>query len=283
MPKIHIICGPTASGKSAHALQLAKQANGVIINADSQQVYAELRILTARPAPEDEARAPHRLYGFLPAAEPCSAGLWLTHAKMEIDWALSQNQTPIVVGGTGLYLKALIEGISEMPDIAPAIRAQAQADLSAMGAEAFHARLAEVDPASAARLRPSDSQRLARAWEVWLASGPPLSAWQSRKPMPPYDRQLFEIHHITVERAALYRRINARVLAMLKEGAVEEVRALLALGLPPGLPALRIIGVPELSAYLRGEISLPEATERMQQATRNYAKRQLTWFRHQLQ
>lgn len=254
----------------------------MVINADSQQVYAELPILTAQPGPQELARAPHRLYGCLSAQEPCSVGTWLRLAQMEIDWALGQGMPAIVVGGTGLYLKALLEGIAEIPAIPPEVRLQAENDLAAMGREAFHQRLQAVDPVLGIKLFPGDTQRILRAYAVWLGSGKPLSWWQSHAKKPIYNREQFELFHVKHERAELYRRIDARFIAMINNGAVQEVENLLMQHLPTTLPAMRIIGVPELSAYLRGEISLEAATARAQQATRNYAKRQLTWFNHQL-
>lgn len=282
MAKIHLICGSTASGKSALALQLAEKTNGVIINADSRQLYAPLRILSARPSPEDEERAPHRLYGTLPGDAPCSVASWLRLAKMEIDWALSMGHTPIVTGGTGLYFKALMEGIADIPDIPPEVRAQARADLQAMGHAAFHARLGAVDETLGAKLKPGDTQRCLRAYEVWLGTGKPLSWWQAQGNKPLYDNRLFEIHKVMSEREALYAACDARFDAMLEAGALQEVRDVLSLGLPEAAPTLQVIGVPELSAYLRNEISLETASSQAKQATRNYAKRQLTWFRHQL-
>jgi tRNA dimethylallyltransferase len=281
-PNIVIIAGPTASGKSALALSLAGKRGGVIINADSQQLYRELRILTARPTPEEEAQAPHRLYGTMPAAENASAGKWLQFAKMEIDWALSQGKPPIVVGGTGLYIKALMEGIAEIPEIDPRVRAQADSDFAAMGREAFAERLKLVDPQFFERLKVHDPQRLIRAYAVWLGTGKPLSWWQQRGATAPYPADAFELRIVEVPRDELYRRCDARFITMIEQGAAEEVKQLLALNLPPDLPAMKSVGVPELSAYLRGEISLDEATSKAQQATRNYAKRQLTWIRNQL-
>jgi tRNA dimethylallyltransferase len=282
MHKIVIVAGPTASGKSALALELAEKKNGVIINADSQQVYAELRILTARPSAEEEARVPHRLYGVLPASEACSAGKWLKLAKMEIDWALGEKKTPIVTGGTGLYIMALMQGIAEIPGIPPEVRAQARSDLEAMGAAAFYERLQAVDPAASAKIRASDPQRMTRAYEVWLGTGKPISWWHGQKNLAFYAQESFEVIKVEVETEELYRRCDARFDAMLKAGAVEEVRGLLALNLSLDLPGMRIIGVPELSASIKGEISLEEAGEKAKQATRNYAKRQATWFRNQL-
>lgn len=276
---IHIVAGATASGKSARALALAEQIGGVIINADSQQIYRELRILTARPSVEEEEKVPHKLYGVLSGEESCSAGKWLRLAKMEIDWALAQNISPIVVGGTGLYLKALVQGIAEMPALDASVRAQAQTDYEQMGKDAFAERLRAVDPEFFTRLAVVDRQRLIRAYEVWLGSGKPLSFWQQQKAAPAYAPDQFRLEVVELPRDALYARCDARVAQMVEQGAVEEVRNLAR---PVCGPLAKIIGVPELSAYLKNEITLPMAISAMQQATRNYAKRQLTWFRHQL-
>ncbi len=270
------------SAKGMTYKQIAEKTGAVIINADAMQVYRELRILTARPTREDEARAPHRLYGFLPAHEACSAGKWLRWAKMEIDWALGSGKPALVVGGTGLYLKALLQGIAEIPDVSPEIRAQAASDRAAMGAAAFHERLCHVDPALGAKLKPTDSQRNLRAYEVWLETAKPLSWWQEQGNKPPYATNQFEIFSTKIDRDELYRRCDRRFLNMLEEGALEEAKSLLALNLPGDLPAMRAVGVPELAAHLCGEILLEQAVTKAQQATRNYAKRQLTWIRNQL-
>lgn len=222
---------------------------------------------------------PHRLYGTMSGSEPCSAGSWLKYAKMEIDWALSQGKTPIVTGGTGLYIRALMQGIAEIPEIDPAIRAQAASDYDAMGKEAFSERLRVVDPEFFERLKVYDKQRLVRAYEVWLGTGKSLSWWQGRGATPPYARERFEVIKVELPREELYSRCDERFIKMLEQGAVEEVRSL---GRAPAPALQKIIGVPELSAYLSGEISLEDATAKAQQATRNYAKRQLTWFRNQL-
>lgn len=245
-------------------------------------MYKELRILTARPTPNEEAQAPHRLYGTLPAHIACSAGKWLEFAKMEIDWALSEKKLPVVVGGTGLYLKALLEGIAEVPEIAPQIRAQAMSDYEAMGKDAFAERLKAVDKEFFERLKVYDKQRLVRAYEVWLGSGKSLSWWQKQGATPPYPRESFEITLVELPREELYRRCDARFLKMVEEGAVEEVRALLSLQLQPDLPIMKSVGIKELSVHLAGKCTLEEAIRDAQQATRNYAKRQLTWFRNQL-
>ncbi len=274
--------GATASGKSAFAISLAQKNPSVIINADSQQVYSDLRILTARPSPQEEEQIAHKLYGTMAAHESCSAGIWLRHAKMEIDWARSQDITPIIVGGTGLYIKALTQGIAEIPDIDASIRAQAESDYEQMGKEAFSERLRAVDPEFFIRLKVYDRQRLVRAYEVWLGSGKSLSWWQSRTVLPPYTAEEIEIHKIELPREELYKRCDERFLKMLDAGALEEVGQLMALNLPDNLPIMKTIGIRELSAYLRGETSLNEAIELCQIATRQYAKRQMTWFRGQV-
>ncbi len=273
-----LICGATASGKSALALELAAEFGGVIVNADSMQVYAGLRVITNRPAPQDEASAPHRLYGFRPACEPYSAALWLADVKRELAEARAMARLPIVVGGTGLYFKALTEGLSEIPEIPGEIRARWRLAGREQPAQALHAELARRDLKTAARLRPSDPQRIVRALEVLEATGRPLAEWQSTKQPP-----LLPLSHAfpliaDVERAELYRRCDARFDAMIAEGAVEEARVIDALGLDPALPVLRAVGLPPLIAYARGEIAFGEASERAKTATRNYAKRQKTWI-----
>jgi tRNA dimethylallyltransferase len=276
--KAALICGPTASGKSGLALDLAREFGGVVINADSMQVYAELRVVTNRPAPEDEAAAPHRLYGVRPARDPYSAALWLADVKRELAEAARQGLLPIVVGGTGLYFKALTEGLSEIPDIPDEIRARWRLAAQEQQTQALHTELARRDPVTAARLRPSDPQRIVRALEVLEATGRPLVEWQGEKqpPLLPLARA-FPLA-VEVERAELYRRCDARFDAMIAGGAVEEARAVDALGLDSALPAMRAVGLPPLIAYARGEIALDEARERAKTATRNYAKRQKTWI-----
>ena len=269
-----IVAGPTCSGKSALALALARLLGGTVINADSMQVYRELRVLTARPTPEDEALAPHLLYGVRAAAEPGSVGWWRAAALAE----MAEAGTPILCGGTGMYLQALTQGIAEVPDPGPEARAEARGLLEAEGAAALHARLAAVDPATAAGLRPGDSQRLARAWEVWRGTGQGLAAWQARlAEAAPYS---FRVIQLDPPRAGLREAVAARFDTMLTDGAIEEVRALLALNLDPALPAMRAHGVPELAAHLRGELTLEEARERAVFATGRYVKRQSTWFRN---
>ncbi|MDE3016269.1 MAG: tRNA (adenosine(37)-N6)-dimethylallyltransferase MiaA, partial [Pseudomonadota bacterium] len=233
---IIIVAGPTASGKSALALSIAEKTGGVIINADSQQLYRELPILTARPSPQEEARISHRLYGIVSASDGCSAGKWLTLARMEIDWARSQGKQPVVVGGTGLYLKALMQGIADIPAIPPQTRAQAVSDYEQMGREAFASRLREVDAGFFERLKAYDRQRLIRAWEVWLSTGRPLSWWQGQGAVPPYPAGAFELRKVELPRDEIYRRCDARFLKMVEQGAVEEVMAALQ---PDGIAGIR--------------------------------------------
>jgi tRNA dimethylallyltransferase len=274
-----LICGPTASGKSAFALELAREAGGAVINADSMQVYTELRVITNRPTPREEAAAPHRLYGFRPAREPYSAALWLAGIVEVLGEAARQGWLPVIVGGTGLYFKALTEGLSDIPEIPSAIRERWRAAAQPGPAKALHAELLRRDPQTAARLRPGDTQRIVRALEVLEATGRPLAAWQGSKQPPVLPlAQVYPVA-LTLEREELYRRCDARFDAMLAEGALEEARAIAALGLGASLPAMRAVGLPPLLAHVRGEISLEQAAAVAKTATRNYAKRQLTWIR----
>lgn len=280
-PPAIVIAGPTASGKSALALLAAEAANGVIVNADSMQVYDVLRVLTARPSPEDEARLPHRLYGVLPPSDSCSAARWRDLAAAEMAAAWKMGRVPILVGGTGLYLRALMEGLSPIPEIPPPIRDQARALLAERGNDAFHAALAARDPAMAARLDPGNSQRLARAWEVLEATGRSLAQWQALPTEGAVSARWLSLV-LLPPRAPHNAVCETRFRRMVASGALDEVRALTALGLPPDRPALKALGVPELALHLQGAIGLEEAVARASQATRAYAKRQGTWFRHQM-
>lgn len=277
-----IVAGPTASGKSALALRLAEELDGVVINADSMQIYRELHVLTARPSADEQARVPHRLYGVLAAAEVCSAARWRDLALAEVTAARAAAKVPIIVGGTGLYLRTLKQGIADIPAIPPDLRERLRAEQAAQGQAAFHARLAVLDPASAASIRPSDPQRTLRAMEVLAATGESLRAWQGRGgDVPKLDSPAAWIW-LDPPRELLRQRAETRFRQMVEQGALEEVRALLALKLDPALPAMKALGVPELVAHLRGEIDLAPAIDRAVLATRRYAKRQTTWFRHQL-
>jgi tRNA dimethylallyltransferase len=277
-----LIAGPTASGKSALALELAQSTGGVVINADSMQVYRDLRVITARPSPEEEARVPHRLYGHVDAAVNFSAGHWVIDAAAALKEARAQNRLAIFTGGSGLYFKALTRGLSAVPPIPVEIRDGVRARLERDGVEALHAELARRDPASAERLKPRDRTRIARALEVIEATGRSLTDWH-RDGLPPLlPPGAFRALFLEPDRDALYARIDARFDAMLKAGALQEVAALAARGLDPLLPAMKAHGVPALIRHLRGEITLEEAAVIGRADTRHYAKRQFTWFRHQL-
>jgi len=273
-----IVAGPTCSGKSALASELARRLGGNVINADSMQVYRELRILTARPGPEEERAVPHALYGVRPAAEPGNAAWWRAAALTAMEDARAAGRVPILCGGTGLYLSALTQGIADIPDPGAEARAEARGVLAEWGPAALHDRLRQADPATAATLRPSDGQRLARAWEVWRGTGRGLAAWYAMAPATTPWR--FRMVLLDPPRDALRDAAAGRFAAMLEAGALQEVTALLALGLDPAVPALRAHGVPELLAHLRGELTLNEARRRAVLATGQYAKRQATWFRH---
>jgi len=268
-----MIAGPTGSGKSALALALARRLGGTIINADAMQCYRELRLITARPSEAEEALAPHRLYGVRAAAEPANAAWWRQAALAE----MAQCEVPILCGGTGMYFSALVNGIADIPAPGEAARAEARALLAEIGAPALHARL---DEATAAKLKPNDSQRVARAYEVLLGTGKGLAFWQAQKTEGLVGWRT-KMVLLDPPREVLREALTARFAAMVAGGAVEEVRAFLALGLGADLPLMRALGVPELAAYLRGEISLEDAQARAVLASHQYTKRQMTWFRHQ--
>jgi tRNA dimethylallyltransferase len=277
-----LIAGPTASGKSALALAIAERHGGIIVNADSMQVYRDLRIITARPTPQDEARVPHRLYGHVDAGATYSVGHWINDVARVLDEVAARGELPILVGGTGLYFKALTRGLAAVPPIPPPVRAAVRAQLAAEGAAALHAELARRDPDGAASLKAGDGVRIVRALEVIEATGRPLSAWHRAGMAPLVDpAQAIKIF-LAPERAELKERIGARLDAMVTAGALEEVRALDARRLGPLQPALKAHGVPWLRWALTGEMPLPEAVEASKRDTWRYTKRQFTWFRHQL-
>ncbi len=271
-----IIAGPTSSGKSALALHLAARFGGTIINADAMQCYRELRVITARPTEGDESKAPHRLYGVRPAAQPANAAWWRAAALAE----MAQADLPILCGGTGMYLAALLRGIADIPDPGEAARSSARALLAQIGPEALHQKLTVMDPETAANLKPGDSQRLARAWEVITGTGRGLADWQKQ---PAEGLTGWRVHMVLLDppREALRMAIERRFAAMLSAGAVDEVQGLLVQNPDPALPLMRAHGVPEIAAHLRGEIALAEAARRAVLATHQYTKRQGTWFRHQ--
>lgn len=274
-PPLVVIAGATASGKSATALDLAERRGGVVINADASQVYADLRVLSARPSREEEARAPHLLYGVIDGSLACSAASWAAMAKAAIGEAQAAGQLPILVGGTGLYIRTLLDGIAPVPEIPDDVRAEVRA------LDDPHAALAAEDRAMAARLRPSDRQRSARALEVWRATGRSLGDWQTANVGGIGDAVDLQPYVVEIEREALYERCDRRFDLMLAEGAVDEVAGLAARCLAPDLPVMKALGVPPLLRYLAGETSLAEAADVAKRDTRHYAKRQLTWFRNQ--
>ena len=277
-----LIAGPTASGKSALALAVAENLGGVIVNADSMQVYRDLRIITARPTADDEIRAPHELYGFVDAAENYSVGRWCRDVEETLRKIGEQGRVPILVGGTGLYFKALTSGLAAVPPIPADIRADVRGRLQQEGAPALHAELMRLDPATAQRVTANDRSRISRALEVVLATGRALSDWH-REGLPPLIDPARAVKvFITCERKELVRRIEVRFDAMIKSTALDEVRRLAERRLDPALPAMKAHGVPWLIRHLNGEISHEEAIAGAVMDTRRYAKRQLTWFRNQM-
>lgn len=285
MKRIILLAGPTASGKSAAALNMAQEIGGEIVNSDSMQIYAELRVLTARPSAGEEAQYPHHLYGTRKGNQPCSAEDWRKMAMTVIEDIWHRGAIPIVAGGTGLYFKCLTQGLSPIADIDPQVRQEVRDMVSAQGAPEGHKRLAELDPAMALRLDKGDSQRLSRALEVILSTGKSLALWQSLPPTGGLDGREdidMEKNVILRDRAELYARCDKRFRFMIEEGeAIEEVRALQILGYGSDLPVMKSLGVPQIARYLAQEISLEEAINLSQMATRQFAKRQMTWFRNQ--
>jgi tRNA dimethylallyltransferase len=276
------IMGPTASGKSALALALAERLDAEIVNADSMQVYRDLRVLTARPTPAEEARAPHHLYGFVDAAVRFSVGAWLSAARLALAGIAARGRLAIVVGGTGLYFKALTEGLATTPPIPPELRGELEARLLRDGAPSLHGELSVRDPKVAAALSPNDAPRILRALEVFEATGESISVWRDRNDPPVLAPGAWAGIALHPPRALLYARIDARFAAMLEAGALDEVTRLQARGLDPLLPCMKAHGAPALMAHLRGDMGLPGATKLAAQDTRNYAKRQFTWMRGQM-
>ena len=278
LPRIALIAGPTASGKSARAIALAEAANGTVINVDASQVYSDLRILSARPSPAEEARVPHLLFGYRDGALACSAAEWAEDAKAAIAATQAAGRLPVLVGGTGLYIRTLLDGIAPVPEIDPAIRAAVR-NLSA--AEA-HAALEKEDAVAAARLHPNDTARLHRALEVIRSTGTSIAGWRESRVGGIGESVHIDVETIEISVPELYARCDARVEHMIELGAIAEAAALRERRLDPSLPVMRAIGVAQLIGYLDGEMSLDAAVAAIKQATRNYAKRQRTWLRHQL-
>jgi tRNA dimethylallyltransferase len=281
-PEIILIAGPTASGKSALAVALAQKLGGTVINADSMQVYRDLCIITARPTPEEERGVPHRLYGHVDAAENFSVGRWAAEAAAALNAANRAAGATIIVGGTGLYFNALTRGLAAVPPVPAEIRDEVRARLLSDGVAAMHTELARRDPASAARLMPGDRARITRALEVVLATGRSLLDWHGENKPASLDPSRAAKVFLMPERDELLRRIDARFDAMIAAGALEEVRALAGRNLDPDLPAMKAHGVPWLIRHLDGEVTLAQAVEESKRDTRQYTKRQATWFRNQL-
>lgn len=277
-----IVAGPTASGKSALALDMADAFDGVVINADSMQVYKELRVLSARPDDDEISRAPHRLYGVLSGAEACSAGKWREMAMAEIADCHAKGKLPIITGGTGMYLNALTAGIAPIPDVPARIRESVMAELAEMGHAAFFEKFKCDDPETAAKLDGNNTQRMIRAAEVFAHTGRGLASWHTEPVITPPENMVFKKLCYMPPRDILYDRCNRRFDLMIEKGAIDEVRDLMALNLPETAPVMKAVGVRELSAYLLGTTDLETARELSQRETRRYAKRQLTWFRHQM-
>jgi tRNA dimethylallyltransferase len=282
VPKAILIAGPTASGKSALALAVARETGGIVVNTDSMQVYRDLRVITARPSVEEETQAPHRLYGHVDAGENYSVARFLADAAAVLAECGKDGAMPVFVGGTGLYFKALTRGLSKVPPVPQEVRDAVRARLEAHGPQVLHAELAKRDPGIAARLKPADRSRIARALEVVTATGRSLDDWNRENGTPLIDPAHAVKLFLSPERETLYARIDARFDKMMQEGALEEVRVLAARRLDPLLPAMKAHGVPWLIRHLNGEIPLDAAMHHAKLDTRHYAKRQFTWFRHQL-
>ena len=279
---IYLLAGPTASGKSAHALEWAQKHNGHILNADSMQHYAHLSILTARPSREDEAILPHHLYGHLSPDETWSAGVWVRAAMPYITAALNGGPPLCIVGGTGLYFNALTKGLAVMPNVSSSIRDLTEAAYDRDGEDRFRQRLHQIDPMAEARIAPNDRQRLVRALSVYEATGTSLTDFQANT-TPILGAESYRLEILLPDRASLYARCDQRFNAMIDQGALDEIKDLIKAGLKLDWPIMRVLGVRPLYGYLLGQITLQEAISQSQQATRNYAKRQMTWFRNQFQ
>jgi len=278
--KIILVAGPTAAGKSGFALDLARKRRGTIINADAMQIYGGLPILSAQPDAKEQKEIPHELYGVLEPSEKSSVGKWVTLATTAIEKTFAAGGTPILVGGTGLYFKSLLGGLAAIPPIPDDVRETTQKLYDEIGEESFRRKLTTLDPETAARLAKNDRQRSIRAYEVAVHTGKTIGYWHKQKSDSQQSWEI-ESHLLMPERETLYAACDHRFALMIEHGAIEEVKNLLQRKLDPQLPAMKTLGVREITAYLLGEINLKDAISQTQQATRNYAKRQMTWFRNQ--
>ena len=279
--KAVIICGPTGAGKSSLALNLAEKFKGVIINADSVQIYREIKILSGRPTFDDYRQAPHRLYGIMSIFNPCTLGIWRKMALETIKECELSGRLPIICGGTGLYIKFLLNELSAIPEIPPSIKLEAREKLEDLGNENFRELLSKNDPVSARRIKAGDTNRLLRAWEVLTATNKSLSYWHEQSRETESQHKFFKVC-LMPERKALYSKCDKRFLDFIEQGAADEARALDSINVSPELPASKTLGLLELIKYTKGELELSDAIAQAQRITRRYAKRQLTWFRHQL-
>ena len=284
MRKIILLGGPTASGKSSLALEWARQHDGEIVNADSMQIYRELKIITACPGVDEMEQTPHHLYRILKGDDPCSAQRWRDLARSVIDDIWSRGKMPIIVGGTGLYLKALVYGLSKVPEIESSIRQEVRTEVTELGSEIAHKKLSELDPEMALRLAPGDSQRISRALEVILSTGQSLALWQAEPETGGLIDQDVEMskHILLRDRAELYERCNQRFKRMIEQGdVIEEVRALISFKYPNNLPVMKSLGVPQIIDFIKGNSTFEDTITLSQIATRQFSKRQMTWFRNQ--
>lgn len=279
---VTLIVGPTASGKSAYALDYAQKHNGVIINADSQQLYKSLPILSAQPSEKDQSIIPHKLYGFLDDSDFITAIKWAEIATQEIKSAWADNKHPILVGGTGFYIKALLDGFSPIPDVPLTVRDEWNAAWDELGSDNFYNHLITDDPLIIGKINPNDKQRLVRAREVLSHTGISIIEWQTKAPIQNFPEAQYDVHIIMPTREKLYKRCNERILTMLNDGALDEIRNLYNIIGDTFPPSTKALGYSEFLNHIKDELSLNDAIEQTAQITRNYAKRQTTWFRHQM-
>ncbi len=279
---IYILAGPTASGKTALAILIARKQPVVIINADSKQVYHEIPLITAQPSPEEQQQAPHALYGHIPASRHYSVANWLEDVTNAINQAHAEDKIPFLVGGTGMYIKSLVYGMSNVPETLPQTREDVRKRWQASDTPTMHAHLTNIDPIAAEKLSPNDTQRVLRAIEVMEQTGKSIREWQNIRTTPPFKQAQYKMAFLDYPREEVYENCNRRFDSMMENGVVDEIKAFDALGLDENLPAMKAHGVPELRSYLNGTMSRTDAIEQATRNTRHYIKRQYTWFYHQM-